>query len=141
MVEGRAAESVGIAPSWASSLRVANDGGFRAAKAFPVRNTIRWRLAESGPERLPKTVYLRFGSEAQTFTDDIILDQTKPSVTSATVAGSGATASSAVATATASKGRTYRLRIGAKDATSGVSKVQFAATKRRPSALRKFSKV
>ena len=75
-----------IAPSWANSLRVANDGGFRAAKAFPVANTIRWHLAESGPERLPKTVYLRFGNEAQNFTDDIILDQTKPTVTSATVA-------------------------------------------------------
>ena len=69
-----------IAPNGVGSLRVANDGGFRAAEAFTVKKTIRWRLAESGLERLPKTVYLRFGNEAQTFTDDIILDQTKPTV-------------------------------------------------------------
>ena len=55
-----------VAPSWADSLRVANDGGFRAAQTFAAGNTIRWRLAESGRERLPKTVYLRFGNDTQT---------------------------------------------------------------------------
>ena len=132
-----------IAPSWANSLRVANDGGFGAAKTFAVTKAIRWRLAESGRERLPKTVYLRFGSDAQTFTDDIILDQTKPTVSSATVGSGGATSSSAAVTATAaSKRRTYRVRVRAKDATSGVAKVQFAVrSKRHPSALRKFKRI
>jgi hypothetical protein len=131
-----------IAPGWANTLRVANDGGFRGAKTFPVKKTIRWRLAESGPERLPKTVYLRFGNDAQNFTDDIILDQTNPTVSSAVLGGAGAAATSAsVAQAAGSKGRTYRVRIRAKDATSGVAKVQFAASKRRPGALLKFSKV
>jgi hypothetical protein len=128
-----------IAPSWASSFRLANDGGFRPAKTFPVRNTIRWRLAESGPERLPKTVYLRFGSDAQTFTDDIILDQTKPTVSSATLAPSGASASTTVA-ATAARTHTYRVRIHAKDRASGVAKVQFARNKRHPSRLGKFGR-
>jgi hypothetical protein len=129
-----------VAPSWADSLRVANDGGFRAAQTFAVTKTIRWRLAESGRERLPKTVYLRFGHDAQTFTDDIILDQTKPTVSSATVKSAGATTSAAV-TATASKGRSYRVRIRAKDATSGVAKLQFARSKRHPSALRRFKRI
>jgi hypothetical protein len=40
------------APRGVSSLRVSNDGGFRAARTFPLRSTIRWHLAESGPERL-----------------------------------------------------------------------------------------
>jgi hypothetical protein len=129
-----------IAPNRARSLRVANDGGFLAAKTFPVGQSIHWRLAESGPERLPKTVYLRFGNDAQTFTDDIILDQTKPAVTAATVDGSGATATAAtLAHAAASSGRTYRVQIRAKDATSGVAKVQFAtSSKRHPTALRTF---
>ena len=37
-----------IAPNWAKTLRVSNDGGFGAAKTFSVRTSIRWRLAESG---------------------------------------------------------------------------------------------
>jgi hypothetical protein len=130
------------APRGVSSLRVSNDGGFRAAKNFPVRTTIRWHLAESGPERLPKTVYLRFGNDAQTFTDDIILDQTKPTVSSATVdAADAATRTAAVAEVASSNGRNYRVRIRAKDATSGVAKVQFAVSKRHPSSARRFARV
>jgi hypothetical protein len=132
-----------VAPSWAHSLRVSNDGGFGAAKTFPVTKTIAWRLAESGQERLPKTVYLRFGNDSQTFTDDIILDQTKPVVSAATVGGTRAgTANVASALATTASFRTYRVRIRAKDATSGVAKVQFAGrSKRHPSPLRKFARV
>jgi hypothetical protein len=129
-----------VAPSWADTLRVANDGGFRPAETFPVKKTIRWRLAESGPERLPKTVYLRFGREAQNFTDDIILDQTKPTVSSATVDASGAATTATVAQTAASETPTYRVRIRAKDATSGVAKVQFARNKKHPSSLRKFAR-
>jgi hypothetical protein len=130
-----------VAPAWASWLRVDNDGGFQTAKSFAAKKTIRWHLTESGRERLPKTVYLRFGSSSQTYTDDIILDQTKPTVRSATVGSGGATASAAVM-ATASKARTYRVRVRAKDATSGVAKVQFAVrSKRHPSALRKFKRI
>ena len=130
-----------IAPSGVDSLRVANDGGFRGAKTFPAKKTIHWRLAESGPERLPKTVYLRFGREAQNFTDDIILDQTKPTVSSAAVDDAGAAArSAAVAQAAAAETQTYRVRIRAKDATSGLAKVQFARNKKHPSSLRKFAR-
>ena len=130
-----------IAPSWADSLRVTNDGGFRDAKTFRAKKKIHWHLAESGPERLPKTVYLRFGNENQTFTDDIILDQTKPTVSSAAVVEAGVTASSAtVAQAAAARTPTYRVRIRAKDATSGVAKVQLARNKKHPSSQRKFAR-
>jgi hypothetical protein len=129
-----------LAPPGASWLRVSNDGGFRAAKTFAVSNTIRWHLAESGPERLPKTVYLRFGNDAQTFADDIILDQTMPTVSSATVDASRTATKAAVAQAAAAETPTYRVRIRAKDATSGVAKVQFAHNKQHPSSLRKFAR-
>ena len=102
--------------------------------------SIPWKLSESGSERLPKTVYVRFGSSSQTFTDDIILDQTKPTISSAAVGASGATAAvPRAAVRPRQRARTYRVRVRAKDATSGVAKVQFAArSKRHPSAPRKF---
>ena len=53
----------------------------------------------------------------------------------------GAAASSAtVAQAAAAETATYRVRIRAKDATSGVAKVQFARNKRHPSSLHKFAR-
>jgi hypothetical protein len=39
---------------------VANDGGFAAGLPSPVVKELSWNLDSSGPERLPKTVYLRF---------------------------------------------------------------------------------
>ena len=128
-------------PLGATKATFSNDGGFRDARSLPVSSHIAWTLDSSGPERLPKTLYVRFG-DTQTFQDDIILDQSKPSVSSASIGSGGATASAAVAATAASKGQTYRVRIRAQDATSGVAKVQFAArSKRRPSALRKFSRI
>lgn len=129
------------APDWAKTLRVSNDGGFGAAKRFSVSNKLRWRLAESGSERLPKTVYLRFGNDAQTFTDDIILDQTEPTVSSATLASSSSPlTNAAVASSASSQARTYLVRLRAKDHTSGVAKLQFATNRRRPGALRRFER-
>jgi hypothetical protein len=127
-------------PAGAAALSIANDGGFKAAQRSPVAKSIPWKLDSSGPERLPKTIYVRFGASTQTFTDDIILDQTKPTVSSATVDASGAATTAAVAQAAASEARTYRVHIRAKDATSGVAKVQFARNKKRPSSLRKFAR-
>jgi hypothetical protein len=130
-------------PSGTQTVLVSNDGGFRNAREIDVDKSIPWELSESGSERLPKTVYVRFGSSSQTFTDDIILDQTKPTISSATVDASGARLrAAAVAEVAASHGRTYRVRVRAGDATSGVGKVQFAArSKRHPSAARKFARI
>ena len=86
-------------------------------------------------------MYLRFGNEAQNFTDDIILDQTKPTVSSADVVDTGgASIRAAGAQAASAETQTYRVHIRAKDATSGVAKVQFARNKQSPSSLRKFAR-
>jgi 6-phosphogluconolactonase (cycloisomerase 2 family) len=126
-------------PAGASRLLVANDGGFGRSGTFSRRGTVTWRLDSSGPERLPKTIYARFDGGTQTFQDDIILDETAPRVTSATVAASASQATSRAAgkKKRTSKRRTkaYRITVRAQDRTSGVSQVQVAANKRKPGRL------
>jgi hypothetical protein len=96
------------------SALLANDGGFQAAQPFDLQPTIPWTLDSSGPERLPKTVYLRFGDSNQTFSDDIILDETSPVVRSASAQASGS--------------RTL-LKVAAVDPVSGVASVQAGPSK------------
>ncbi len=92
-------------PALASDLAVSNDGGFATSDVFPLpaSGVVQWTLDESGPERLPKTVYLRYygaGSDLNTYTDDIILDQTAPVIESATVVATTVSASASGLTAT-----------------------------------------
>jgi hypothetical protein len=123
--------SVVLSPVWpryAETLLVDNDGGFRAtAREFPVATTVDWTLASSGSERLPRTVYMKFrGGESinATFTDDIVLDQTRPSIDDATVVVGAETGPRALASfvSTALKPGTLKLR--AKDNNSGVAQIQ-----------------
>ena len=95
--------------------------------------------------QLPKTVYARFVRnepsmgglfyDAQTFTDDIILDLTAPVVKTAT---------SEVAANVARRltsPRKHQVRVRAVDKVSGVAQVQFARKKAKPSGLRAYRKV
>jgi hypothetical protein len=107
---------------------VANDGGFAGALPLPLAKETAWRLDSSGPERLPKTVYLRFLTgpfASPNFTDDIILDERPPVVDSASVAAPAGTAS-------ASKLKKWKLKVKARDSNSGVRSVQVTANKRKP---------
>jgi hypothetical protein len=76
-------------PAGATSAMISNDGGFGPAgstETVPLTPTVPWTLESSGPERLPKTVYVRFlgaGSDLTPYTDDIVLDQTVPLIDSA----------------------------------------------------------
>ena len=130
------------APAGATEIRIANDGGFATAATVPPGppGLYPWTLDSSGSERLPKTVYVRFasaaGASAETFTDDIVLDQTAPTVTQATITGGGEPAASAIA----AKRRKFKLRLKAKDNASGVAKVQVARRKKRPGKARKFKR-
>jgi DNA-binding beta-propeller fold protein YncE len=143
------------APPGATGLRLSNDGGFAAAETRPIRPGVYyWRLRSSGPERLPRTVYVRFDGAcidaAQTYTDDVILDETPPRVEGASVAAPSAqTISASVAapaaqtisaTGTSAQTRRFVARLRARDNVSGVARSQFARVRSRPAAWRSFSR-
>lgn len=118
-------------PARATGLRVSNDGGFGNLTRFELTKTVAWKLDSSGPERLPKTVYVRFSganvNEQQTFQDDIILDETPPVVISADAVFE----EGAVATARA-KGKRVRVKVRAKDSQSGIRRAQLTSRKSAP---------
>jgi len=122
-------------PARATGLRVANDGGFAGASRFELAQGVPWKLNSSGPERLPKTVYVRFSgsnvNEQQTFQDDIILDETPPVVISATASWVGGAMEAARAK---TSGRAIRVRARAKDTQSGVRLAQVTSAKSKPGA-------
>lgn len=122
-----------------SAVRLSNDGGFLNSAAFPLTalGQYSWTLNSAGAERLPKTVYVRFlgggMDQGETFSDDIILDQTSPVIVSAT-AGANVGQVAAAAARPASV-----LRLVARDQSSGVSDVQMATDTRRPAAWRPYA--
>jgi hypothetical protein len=121
------------APANANAFLVSNDGGFLAPSTFPAAPTIQWKLDSSGPERLPKTVYVRFmlgPIVSDNFTDDIILDEVPPIVQQASLAGAPSTSAASAAAA-----KTYVVKVKARDSNSGVGKLQVASNKRRPGKL------
>jgi hypothetical protein len=99
-------------PGFLTSALVSNDGGFGDAgstQLLPVAPEVEWTLPSEGPERLPKTVYVRYRagsfSAPETYTDDIVLDETAPAVTFAVA-------------------RHRVLRVKARDGSTGVSAVK-----------------
>ncbi|HWE58601.1 MAG TPA: hypothetical protein VG228_02815 [Solirubrobacteraceae bacterium] len=119
-------------PAGTQSILISNNGGFRTDTQTVVpAATINWTLEQTGSDRLPKTVYVRFlgvGQDDINFTDDIILDETAPTIQSATLNGLGAAPASA---ARAERLKTYKLRLKAKDELVGVCEV--ATNERRSS--------
>ncbi|HEY4093950.1 MAG TPA: PKD domain-containing protein [Baekduia sp.] len=122
-------------PWGATTALLSNDGGFRATSTLPLTASLPWTLASSGPERLPKTVYLRFDGSPPNYTDDIILDETPPAVDTASLAVAPPTGT---AHAAAAKPR-YVLRLKAHDKTSGVAQVQVATRKTHPAKAVKYT--
>jgi DNA-binding beta-propeller fold protein YncE len=110
--------------SMTMDLLISNDGGFGpGTKTFKLQRSGRyeWTLATSGPERLPKTVYVRprgFGV-GTVLTDDIVLDERPPVLVAVRQAGK-------------------RLRIRARDRLSGVGRMQVAHSRRHPGRWRRY---
>jgi hypothetical protein len=126
-----------VFPATTNSMLFSNDGGFLAPAQFAPKADTAWKLDSSGPERLPKTVYVRFLSGpfvSETFTDDIILDETPPKVVNASLAQPPAAALAARAAAK----RTYKLKVKATDNVSGVSGIQVTAKKKKPGKVLRY---
>ena len=119
-----------------TQLLVSNDGGFLAPATFNPQKQVSWKLDSSGPERLPKTVYVRFllnGIVSETYTDDIILDEIPPVVQTATVAPAApGTAARAAAL------KSFVVKVKATDSNSGVDAVQITAKKSNPGRFLKY---
>lgn len=108
---------------------ISNDGGFGDARTVLVRNPTSWKLDTRGPDRLQRTVYVRFGGSTQTFADDIFLDRTRPRVRSAMLTPTGRR----------SGGKSeYVLEVRAHDNLSGVTRMQVTRDRSRPGKLRPF---
>jgi YVTN family beta-propeller protein len=77
-----------IWPEYATAVRISNDGGFAASKTKSVSLTasVNWVLDDSLKGLFTKVVYVRFtGSgidNTKTYSDDIILDTTAPTINS-----------------------------------------------------------
>jgi PKD repeat protein len=112
-------------PSFASQMLISNDGGFKTAQTSALQTDTPWTLDSSGAERLPKTVYVRFVrglTVSETYTDDIILDERAPLVTSAQVSAPASTDAPLLALRARDRGP------------SGVASVQVSNNRQRPHA-------
>ena len=128
-------------PAFVGTALISNDGGFNAPGStalLPVATQIPWTLESAGSERLPKTVYLRFPESTNptnTFTDDIILDTTKPTIQTAQLLNVAAGAT----VASAHRAHAYRVRLGAREHLSGVSAAQFSSTRSGGAVVRFYA--
>jgi hypothetical protein len=127
-------------PPFATDVRLSNDGGFASLVSSHVIPTLPWTLDSSGPERLPKTIYVRFSGlgidTTKTFTDDIILDETPPSVSAS--ASVSVVAASSRKTQSISKLPLVAMRIRATDELSGVARMEITPKKDRPGPARPY---
>ncbi len=115
-------------PGGTSQALISNNGGFGAsgnATTLPLSPQIAWTLEQTGADRLPKTVYVRFlGGPGDlsliTFTDSIILDEQAPTVQSAVLVSSAQRGHAASLARVKSRLSRYTIRLAARDRIVGV---------------------
>jgi len=122
-------------PSGSVKAILSNDGGFKKSKTFDLvdaSSVINWELVAIEDERLPKTVYVKFLTKTQTqsspYTDDIILDTTIPVLSNVSAEANTAPAS-AVTVAAVKKSTGAKIVVKARDANSGVGKIEIKSKK------------
>jgi hypothetical protein len=101
-------------PEYAVEARVSNDGGFSSSKTKTIAlgESIDWELDDSVAGIFTKVVYVRFNGDVdttKTYSDDIILDTTAPTIESSTAQANG---------------ESLALSLKASDDITGVDKVQ-----------------
>ena len=120
-----------VYPESTTGVVMSNDGGFMTAMALDPSPRMRWRLASSGSERLPKTVYVRFLSGpfvTDSYSDDIILDETRPRVTAARARTARSSGRKPARAGTVQLRRLVSVR--ARDNLSGVASIQVSVGRR-----------
>lgn len=109
-------------PLGATAVVLSNDGSFDTPTQVPVaaNDTYSWTLDARGSQKRARVVYVRFVGGTldsnQTFQDDILLDTSAPTVTTATISARSTAKSATV-------------RVAATDSGSGVQTIQYSATK------------
>jgi Bacterial Ig-like domain len=125
-----------VNPVWhrgETEIILSNDGGFQNAQTKPLHFNVPWLLEPAGElERLPKTVYARFDPDGTIYQDDIVLDETAPTLLVAEITDVGPAVSAA------SVEHTYRIRIKGRDRTSGINKMQVTTKRRHPGRKRAY---
>jgi hypothetical protein len=119
------------APPGTSGVRISNDPDFAGAETLPVKPTYKWTLGSSAGQRDTRIAYVRFVDPVEGDTvvsDDIILDQTKPTIVKAGVYRRGNRKALAKPVAGLTKGcsrASVLLKVNAHDDRSGVAGMRF----------------
>ncbi len=119
-------------PARATTALISNDEGFDHPGSRVVSRSIHWTLPSSGPERIPRAVYVRFvGGPAgpETYTDDIILDKTAPRIASAWVMRVQSRRKVGQPKS-ASRKKSYALHLDAYDNASGLKEIEISTNRR-----------
>jgi len=130
-----------VGPSTAVKAILSNDGGFKTSETFDLTNNaaeIPWKLPSSREGTFTKIIYVkyvsRFGSQSTPYTDDILLDTTKPVVDTA-VAALTAAPKDAVSVARAKvRQSAVKLSLKGSDTISGIGRIEVRSSARKPSA-------
>lgn len=110
-----------VIPEWATEVLVSNDGSFSEAQTFGIEDSsIPWTL-DSYAGVTSRVVYVRFGSDL-TYTDNIIVDKTAPTISSASKGRTSYTTSNKV------KYKKASVKTSLTEKGSGLSQVQYNST-------------
>lgn len=125
------------APAGTSGIRIANNPDFANAASLPVQSTYPWTLGSRAGQRDTRIVYVRFVDPVEGDTvvsDDIILDQTRPTIARASVYRRGNRKPLAKVRGRITKGACSKvplvLKLKAHDDRSGVVKLNFGFSPR-----------